>query len=144
MNFCLNLGIRAGITNFTFIFILIMATSPQEFQAYRAKMNDRILSGDSLVIKRFFNLDTQTYTAGALDVKTKELIGLTASLVLRCDDCVRYHLDQAVSAGLSDAEIIEAMEIGLVVGGSIVIPHLRRAFEFLDELRNQALNLHTP
>lgn len=143
MNFCPNLAIHAGIPNFTFIFILNMANSPQEFQEYRARMNDRILSGDSLVIKRFFNLDTQTYTAGALDVKTKELIGLTASLVLRCDDCVRYHIAQAISAGLSDAEIIEAMEIGLVVGGSIVIPHLRRAYEFLDAARNEALNLHT-
>lgn len=116
--------------------------TPEEFNAYRSRMNERILSGDSLVIKRFFNLDHQTYQAGALDVRTKEMLGLVASLVLRCDDCVRYHIGQAVEAGVSAAEIQEVLETGLIVGGSIVIPHLRRAYEYLDLVTEQASNLH--
>ncbi len=110
-----------------------MGELSQQFSDYRQRMNQRILSEDSLVLKRFFNLDTQAYAAGVLDVKTKELLGLVASLVLRCDDCVKYHIVESLNAGAKPKELVETMEIGLVVGGSIVIPHLRRAFEFLDE-----------
>jgi AhpD family alkylhydroperoxidase len=105
-----------------------------EFNEYRRKMNDRILSTDNLVIKRFFNLDTNAYMDGALPVKTKEMLGLAASMVLRCDDCVSYHVQQCHEAGVSREEMFEVFSVGLVVGGSIVIPHLRRAVEFLDEL----------
>ena len=106
--------------------------NPTEFSAYRKRMNERILSEDSLVLKRFFHLDAQTYEAKHLDQKTKELLGLVASLVLRCDDCVRYHIEESLRAQASPAEITETFEIGLLVGGSIVIPHLRRAYEYLD------------
>jgi len=116
-------------------------TDSQEFNAYRTRMNARILGSESRVIKRFFNLDTQVYAAGALDARTKELIGLSASMVLRCDDCIRYHLGQAIASGASYSEIQEVMEISLIVGGSIVIPHLRRAYEYLDTLRDSAQNL---
>jgi AhpD family alkylhydroperoxidase len=105
-----------------------------DFNEYRNRMNDRILSTDNLVIKRFFNLDTNTYAEGALPVKTKEMLGLVASMVLRCDDCVRYHLQECHRAGVTRAEMEEIFSVGLVVGGSIVVPHLRRAVEFLDEL----------
>jgi AhpD family alkylhydroperoxidase len=110
----------------------------QEFNQFRERMNQRILEADSLVIKRIFNIDTQTYQAGALDVKTKELAGLSASMVLRCDDCIRYHIQSSLKAGANAKEIIEIFEISLVVGGTIVIPHLRRAFEFMDELLTAA------
>lgn len=109
-----------------------------EFNEYRRKMNDRILATDNLVIKRFFNLDTNTYQAGALPEKTKELMGLVASMVLRCDDCVRYHLQRCHEMGVTREEFFEAFSVGVVVGGSIVIPHLRRAVEFLDELEGGA------
>ena len=105
-----------------------------EFQAYRSKMNARILGSDSKVMKRIYSLDTLTYQAGALDVKTKELMGLCVSLSMRCDSCVKYHIEQALQAGASEAEIIETFEIATVIGGSIVIPELRKAFEFLDSL----------
>lgn len=105
-----------------------------DFNEYRNRMNDRILSTDNLVIKRFFNLDTNTYAEGTLPVKTKEMLGLVASMVLRCDDCVRYHLQECHRAGVTRTEFDEIFSVGLVVGGSIVIPHLRRAVEFLDEL----------
>ena len=105
-----------------------------EYDTYRERMNQRILSGDSLVTKRFFHLDSQAYESGSLDAKTKELLGLVASLVLRCDDCVKYHIRESLKAGSSQNEIAETMSIGLVVGGSIVIPHLRRAYEFLDDV----------
>ena len=104
------------------------------FTAYRQRMNERILAEPNQVIRRFFALDTQTYAPGALDVKTKELCGLVASMVLRCDDCISYHIAQCRSAGVSREEMFEAFSIGLVVGGSIVIPHLRRAADFLDQL----------
>jgi AhpD family alkylhydroperoxidase len=116
----------------------------EQFQAYRAKMNGRILgddaarggrAGGTLVTRRFFSLDTQTYHDGALPAKTKELLGLAASMVLRCDDCVAYHIDQCVKAGAGDEELWETFDVALIVGGSIVIPHLRRAVEFLDEVR---------
>ncbi len=116
----------------------------EEFQAFRSKMNCRILGseekregrpGATLNTKRFFNLDTKTYEDGALPAKTKELLGLSASMVLRCDDCIAYHIDQAVRLGATDEELWETFDIALIVGGSIVIPHLRRAVEFLDECR---------
>jgi AhpD family alkylhydroperoxidase len=106
-----------------------------EFQAYRAKMNDRVLAIDHLGIKRFFNLDTMAYKDGALDAKTKELLGLTASMVLRCNDCIDYHVIQCIDAGCTNAELYEAFHIALVVGGSIVIPHLRHAVETVDMYR---------
>ncbi len=105
-----------------------------EFAAFRKRMNERILAEPNQVVRRFFALDTQTYQAGALDVKTKELLGLVASLVLRCDDCISYHVAQCKEAGVNRDEMFEAFSVGLVVGGSIVIPHLRRAVDFLDRL----------
>ena len=105
-----------------------------EFTQFRQRMNERILAEPNQVVRRFFALDTQTYQAGALDVKTKELLGLVASMVLRCDDCISYHVAQCKEAGVNRDEMFEAFSIGLVVGGSIVIPHLRRAVDFLDKL----------
>ena len=107
----------------------------REFSQFRQRMNERILGQDNQVVRRFFALDTQTYKAGALDVKTKEMLGLVASLVLRCDDCISYHVAQCAEAGLDDDEFFEVFSVGLVVGGSIVIPHLRRAVDFLDRTR---------
>lgn len=104
------------------------------FTAFRKRMNERILAEPNQVVRRFFALDTQTYQPGALDVKTKELLGLVASLVLRCDDCISYHVAQCREAGVHRDEMFEAFSVGLVVGGSIVIPHLRRAVDFLDRL----------
>ena len=106
------------------------------FTEFRKRMNERILAEPNQVVRRFFALDTQTYAAGALDVKTKELCGLVASMVLRCDDCISYHVAQCRDAGVTRDEMFEAFSIGLVVGGSIVIPHLRRAVDFLDRLEN--------
>lgn len=130
------------------------STRYEHFVAYRARMSTRILGdeaerakvgaaradgavaqGGTLVTKRFFRLDGQTYEAGALDVKTKELLGLVASAVLRCDDCIAYHIDRCVEVGASDEELWEALDVALIVGGSIVIPHLRRGVEFLDQCR---------
>jgi len=105
-----------------------------EFTAYRQKLNQKILEQGNLEIKRFFALDGQVYQNGALTAQTKELLGLAASLVLRCDDCIAYHLIQAKDAGAGRAEIFETFSIALLVGGSIVIPHLRRAVDFLEEL----------
>ncbi len=104
------------------------------FTEFRQRMNKRILDEPNQVVRRFFALDTQTYQAGALDVKTKELLGLVASMVLRCDDCISYHVAQCKEAGVSREEFFETFSVGLVVGGSIVIPHLRRAVDFLDRL----------
>ena len=112
-----------------------MSDRVQQFVSFRQRMNERILGIDNQVTKRFFALGRQRYGGdGHLDVRTKEMLGLVASLVLRCDDCVSYHLAQCRQAGLSFEEIYEAMSVGLVVGGSIVIPHLRRAVDFLDQL----------
>jgi AhpD family alkylhydroperoxidase len=108
----------------------------EDFNKYRSRMNERILASDSLIIKRIFNLDTKAYTEGHLDIRSKELIGLTCSLVLRCDDCVRYHLGKCRELGISTAEVNEAMGIATLVGGTIVVPHLRRAFEFWEELQH--------
>jgi AhpD family alkylhydroperoxidase len=112
-----------------------MTTRLDEFQTYRRRMNERILAADHLGIKRFFNLDTNAYKDGPLTGRTKELLGLVASAVLRCNDCIDYHLIQCVEAGYTDEELYEALNIGLVVGGSIVVPHLRHAFETIDLLR---------
>jgi len=105
------------------------------FQAERERLNEIVMNYAGLEIKRFYSLDTQAYRDGALPAKTKELLGLVASLVLRCDDCIKYHIIQCFELGFSDAELQEALNVGLVVGGSIVIPHLRRALETWDELR---------
>jgi AhpD family alkylhydroperoxidase len=106
----------------------------EQFNAYRTKMNEQILDADNLIIKRIFNLDTNAYAEGALDVKSKELIGLTCSLVLRCDDCVKYHLGKCKEIGFTTQEVHEAMGVATLIGGTIVIPHLRRAFEYWNEL----------
>lgn len=108
-----------------------------EFNDYRAKMNDKILADNNKIIKRIFNLDTNAYQAGALDVKTKELLGLVASTVLRCDECIKYHLETSYKEGLKKEEVVEALGIATLVGGTIVIPHLRRAYEFWDALEQQ-------
>ena len=105
-----------------------------EFNEFRSEMNKRILSEDNLVIKRFFNLDTNVYKDGALTGKVKDMLGLASSLVLRCDDCVRYHVQSCKEKGVKRDEFFEIFSVALVVGGSIVIPHLRRAAAFLDEL----------
>ncbi|MDP5171491.1 MAG: carboxymuconolactone decarboxylase family protein [Bacteroidia bacterium] len=110
----------------------------QAFNEYRSRMNERILSGNSKIIKRIFNLDSNTYQDGALDKKTKELAGLSASMVLRCDDCIRYHIQSGLEAGATEAELVEIFEIALLVGGTIVIPHLRRAYAYMDELLNES------
>lgn len=114
----------------------------KEFTEFRQRLNDRILGQDNQVVRRFFALDTQTYKAGALDVKTKELMGLVASMVLRCDDCISYHIAQCKEVGVNRDEFFEAFSVALVVGGSIVIPHLRRAVDFLDQLEGQGA--HAP
>ena len=106
----------------------------EEFQNNREKMNKKILEKGNLEIKRFFALDTKTYHKGALSEKTKELMGLTASLVLRCDDCISYHLIQCKKQNVTDEELMETISIALIVGGSIIIPHIRRAIEFWDDL----------
>ena len=108
----------------------------KEFTEFRHKMNERILGEDNKVIKRFFSIDTLTYQDGALNVKTKEMLGLVASMVLRCDDCVSYHVNKCKEVGVTREEMFEVFQVGLVVGGSIVIPHLRRAVDFLDEIEN--------
>lgn len=114
-----------------------MPTKLDEFRAYRTKMNDRISQIDHLGIKRFFNLDSAAYKDGALDVRTKELLGLVASCVLRCNDCIDYHLIQCVDAGWKDEELYDALNVALIVGGSIFIPHLRHAVETIDTLRTE-------
>ena len=115
-----------------------MAGRLDEYRKFRERMNQRILSVDNRAIKRFFGVDTLTYEPGALDSRTKELLGLVASLVLRCDDCVSYHLEQCKKEGVTDPELYDVFSIALVVGGSIVIPHLRRAVAFLDELNAES------
>lgn len=113
-----------------------MANRLDEFNSYRSRMNERIGEIDHLGIKRFFNLDTRAYEDGALDARTKELLGLVASLVLRCNDCIDYHILQCVNVGWKDEEIYDALNVALIVGGSIVIPHLRHAVESLDLARS--------
>lgn len=111
-----------------------MGEKVDQFNEYRNKMNDRILSVDNKVVKRIFNVDTNAYTEGALSVKNKELMGLVASLVLRCDDCVKYHLLKCHENNVSEEELFEVMGIATLVGGTIVVPHMRRAVEFWDDM----------
>src|ERR1035437_2393345 len=115
-----------------------MSDLVKEFNDYRQKMNDRILSADNLVIKRIYNIDTNAYKEGALSETTKELLGLVASMVLRCDDCVRYHIQKCHELKVSENELFETIAIANLVGGTIVIPHTRRAIEFWDDLNHNA------
>jgi len=115
-----------------------MSNPVQEFKDYRSKMNDKLLADNNKIIKRIFNLDTNAYAKGALDEKTKELLGLVSSAVLRCDDCVRYHLEKSKEAGASKEEVMETLSIATLVGGTIVIPHLRRAYEYWEALEENA------
>ena len=121
-----------------------MSDKLAEFTAFRQRMNERILAEDNQVVRRFFALDTQTYKAGALDVKTKEMLGLVASMVLRCDDCISYHIAQCKEAGVNRDEFFETFSVALIVGGSIVIPHLRRAVDFLDQLEGAGIHAAKP
>jgi AhpD family alkylhydroperoxidase len=111
-----------------------MANLVNEFDEYRSKMNEKLLADDNKIVKRIFNLDTNAYAEGALPIKTKELLGLVASTVLRCDDCIKYHLATCHKEGITKTEMMEAMSIATLVGGTIVIPHLRRAYEFWEAL----------
>jgi len=111
-----------------------MSNPVEEFNSYRSRINEKLLADNNKIIKRIFNLDTNAYTEGALDVKTKELLGLVASAVLRCDDCIKYHLETCHKQGLTKEEVMEALSIATLVGGTIVIPHLRRAYEFWEAL----------
>ena len=106
----------------------------QEFRSFRKRMNERILSVDNRAVKRFFGVDTLTYEAGALTGREKEMLGLVASMVLRCDDCVSYHIEQCRKEGVTDDQFFDIFSVALTVGGSIVIPHLRRAVDYLDRL----------
>jgi len=115
-----------------------MANRIDDFHEFRRRLNERILAVDNLDIRRFFALDERVYHDGALPRRTKELLGLVASLVLRCDDCVTYHVERCLAEGIDEREFFEALAVGLVVGGSIVIPHLRRAVEAFDLLRHGA------
>ena len=115
-----------------------MSNRLQEFREFREKMNQRILAAKNLNIERFFTLDGQAYEDGALDARTKELAGLAASLVLRCDDCIGYHLIRCKELGVSNQQLFEIFNVGLIVGGTIVIPHLRRAVDLLDEIDESA------
>jgi AhpD family alkylhydroperoxidase len=114
-----------------------MSDIVKEFNEYRAIMNEKLLADNNKIVKRIFNLDTNAYAEGALDVRTKELLGLVASAVLRCDDCIKYHLETSFKNGITKAEMMEAMGIATLVGGTIVIPHLRRAYEFWEALEDQ-------
>ena len=116
----------------------------EDFTKFRQEMNRKILDQGTLEIKRFFGIDERTYRPGALDAKTKELMGLAASMVLRCDDCVTYHIVQALDRGATNEELFETFTVALVVGGSIVIPHLRRAVAFLEEMRGRGAAERAP
>jgi AhpD family alkylhydroperoxidase len=109
----------------------------EDFNTYRSKMNDKILSADNLVLKRLFNLDSNTYEEGALTTTTKEMLGLVASMVLRCDDCVKYHLGKCYELGVTTPQLFEVFAVANIVGGTIVIPHTRRAIEYWEALNNQ-------
>jgi len=114
-----------------------MAGNLKVFRAYRSRMNKRIAEIEHLGIRRFFNLDTMAYKNGALDARTKELLGLVASCVLRCNDCIDYHIIQCIDAGWKDEELYDALNVALIVSGSIFVPHLRHAVETIDELRKE-------
>jgi alkylhydroperoxidase AhpD family core domain len=111
-----------------------MSKLVNEFNEYRAKMNEVILGKNNLVLKRLFNLDTNTYEDGALDAKTKEMLGLVASMVLRCDDCIKYHLGKCKEQGVTTEQVYEIFAVANIVGGTIVIPHTRRAAEYWEAL----------
>jgi len=113
-----------------------MSEKIQEFRQYRQEMNKRLLAADNKIIKRIFNLDTNTYVDGALTAREKELMGLVASMVLRCDDCIKYHLETCFELKLSKAQIMEVFAVANLVGGTIVIPHTRRALEYWEELES--------
>jgi len=113
-----------------------MSKLANDFNAYRAKMNEKILASDNKVMKRIYSLDTLTYKEGALSTKTKEMLGLATSMVLRCDDCIKYHLEKYFEQGVTSNEIFEIFGVTNVVGGTIVIPYMRRAVEFWEELNN--------
>jgi AhpD family alkylhydroperoxidase len=114
-----------------------MTQSVQEFNEYRSRMNEKILGADNLVLKRLFNLDTNTYEEGALSSSVKEMLGLVASMVLRCDDCIKYHLGKCHELGITTPQIFEIFAVANIVGGTIVIPHTRRAVEYWESLQNQ-------
>ena len=116
--------------------LLNMSSLVKEFNDYRSRMNEVILSKNNLVMKRLWNLDTNTYESGALDTKTKEMLGLVASMVLRCDDCIKYHLGKCHELGITTSEMYEIFAVANIVGGTIVIPHTRRAAEYWEELGN--------
>lgn len=113
-------------------------TLVEEFNEYRTRMNEKILGADNLVLKRLYNLDTQTYTEGALPEATKEMLGLVASMVLRCDDCIKYHLGKCFEFGITTPQIFEIFAVANIVGGTIVIPHTRRAVEYWEALQGQS------
>ena len=115
-----------------------MSELVKEFNDYRSKMNDKLLADNNKIIKRIFNLDTNAYAAGVLDVPTKELLGLVASTVLRCDDCIKYHLESCKKVGVSKEKVLETLSIATLIGGTIVIPHLRRAYEYWEALEDNA------
>lgn len=115
-----------------------MKSEVESFQQFRSTMNEKILNADNLVLKRLFNLDTQTYQEGALSIKTKEMLGLVASLVLRCDDCVKYHLGKCQEQGVNTDELFEVLAVANIVGGTIVIPHTRRAVAYWEALHSEA------
>jgi AhpD family alkylhydroperoxidase len=115
-----------------------MSNIVKEYNEYRSKMNEKILAQNNKITKRIFNLDTNAYAdGGSLDKKTKELIGLAASAVLRCDDCIRYHLESSYNAGVTKDQVMDTLGISTLIGGTIVIPHLRRAYEFWEALENE-------
>lgn len=114
-----------------------MSEMVEQFRAYRAKMNEKILAADNKVMKRIFNLDTNTYMDGALPARVKEMLGLATSMVLRCDDCIKYHLEKCYEYGLTTEEIFEVFSVANLVGGTIVIPHTRRALEYWEELQKE-------
>lgn len=115
-----------------------MGKLQEEFNAYRSRMNERILASDNKVMKRIYSLDTLTYQQGALSTKVKEMLGLATSMVLRCDDCIKYHLEKCHEQGVNTEEIFEVFGVANLVGGTIVIPHTRRAVEYWEELTNQS------
>lgn len=114
-----------------------MSNPVEEFNDYRSRMNDKMMAADNLVLKRLFNLDTNTYEEGALSTQTKEMLGLVASMVLRCDDCIKYHLGKCHEQGITTTQVFEIFAVASIVGGTIVIPHTRRAVEYWEALQAQ-------
>jgi len=120
-----------------------MSKLVEEFNAYRSKMNEKILASDNKVMKRIYSVDNLTYQEGALSTKVKEMLGLVSSMVLRCDDCIKYHLEKCHEQGVTTEEIFEVFAVANVVGGTIVIPHTRRAVEYWEELTSADPNSST-